>query len=182
MKKSKIIFPHPILLIEGSIFFIILLALTTYTWYVTLFRFSEGGIPATILAIAFSACLVWFHVIFGHHIFSRLLITDKYIIYYGLFLPTVKLAFEDIKYIEIRTFNRGNVMYNKNSPNVDSYKFILLSSSVLPQKRIDKIRSSRKQALIKFAVSYKLCRALAEHIEQPSPINYQLLLYKRAKK
>ena len=177
----KLIFPNPILVIEGGLLLCLFSTIPCCLWYTVLFESPKDGWIIGIMAIAFSVCDVWFFVCFGHHIFPRILITRQHIIFYGLFLPIVKIKFEDIKYIEIRSFNKGNVMRN-HSNNIDSYKFILLSSLPIPQKRVDKIRSSRKQALIKFPVSYKLCQALAEHIEQPSPINYQLLLYKQAKK
>ena len=181
MKKIKIIYPNLVLAIEGAIFSLIVYSLTAYTWYITIFKFDEGGIPCAVMAIMFFLGSVFWAFHMHHQIFCRILITDKYIVWFGLFLPIVKLTYNEIKYIEIRTFDEGNVMYNKQAKNIDSYKFILLSATPISRKRVDKIKTSRKQKLIKFAVSYKLCEALLEHISSPNPISYQLMLYKKAK-
>ena len=182
MNNRKIIYPNLILAIEGGIFSVVLYSFTAYTWYITIFRFSKGGIPCVTLAIImFVFSVLWFSN-FHNQIFCRMLITDKYIVWFGLFLPIVKLSYNEIKYIEIRTFDKGNAMYNNHTKNVDSFKFVLLSKSPIPKKRIDKIKSSRKKKLIKFAVNYKLCLALSKHIERQNPINYQLMLYRQSKK
>ena len=181
MKKRKIIYPNLVLAIEGGILSLLFYFITAYAWYITIFKFDEGGVPCAVMAIMFSLFSVFWVLQFHNQIFCRILITDKYIVWFGLFLPIVKLTYDEIKYIEIRTFDEGNVMYNKQLKNVDSYKFILLSATPISRKRVDKINTSRKQKLIKFAVSYKLCEALIEHISSPNPINHQLMLYKKAK-
>ena len=181
MKKRRIIYPNLVLAIEGAIFSLVLYFLTAFMWYGTIFKFDEGGVPCAVAAIMFSIGSVFWAFHMHHQKFCRILITDKYIVWFGLFLPIVKLTYNEIKYIEIRTFDEGNVMYNKQVKNIDSYKFILLSSTPISRKRVDKIKTSRKQKLIKFAVSYKLCEALLEHISSPNPISYQLMLYKKAK-
>ena len=122
------------------------------------------------------------HKIFAEHTLSTLKITDKYVKFQGFLLPTVKIKIADINHLDIRTFKEGNVMYG-SIDTVDAYKYVLISKFNLPQKRIDKIHSSRKKKIIKYAVSYKLCKALAEVLPQNlrKPIEYQLFLYKRAR-
>ena len=97
-------------------------------------------------------------------------------------MPIIRIKIEDIRFCEIRTFDEGNVMYSPNNPIVDAYKFLLLSTSPLPTKRIDKIFSSRRKKMIKFAVSYKLCSLLKEVLpkEISGAVEYQLFLYRKA--
>ena len=95
-------------------------------------------------------------------------------------MPPVKIKFEDVKYIDIRTFDKGNVMYSKAN-NVDSYKFMLLSPNPLPSRPINKISTSRRKKLIKYAVSKKLCEDLVDKLplNLAKPVEYQLHLYNR---
>ena len=74
-------------------------------------------------------------------------------------------------------------MYHKNSSVIDAYKFILISEKPLPKIRIDKIRPSKKNRLIKYAVSEKLCRAIVDKLPemQSRIVDYQLMLYNKAK-
>ena len=183
MKKRIHIYPHIILLIGRFFFPFLANLLAPLFLYVTLFHFEEIGILGIISSLVTVPMTIYIDLYLWDHCFGTLLITDDYIKYYGLFLPSVKIKFDDIKYMEIRTFKEGNVLYSE-SPVVGAYQFILLSTSPLPSKRIDKIHSSRKRKLIKFAISEKLCRALEGKLPGMlnRPIDYQLLLYKRAKR
>ena len=182
MKKTKIrIFPHVILLIEGGIFCFLLLSGSIGMPYIALF---ELGNDAKSWIGRFACLIMWPIIIFlAHyfwpHVFGRIVVTDTHIKYHGLFLPTVKFAFEDIQYAAIRTFKDGNVVCSDDS--VDAFKFLLLSTQPLPNKRIDKIRSSKKKKLIKYAVSEKLCQALDGKLTDAAAklVEYQLFLYKR---
>ena len=179
--KTKI-YPHPFLLYVGRPFVLLSDVFMAFMVYGAILDREETH----IIMLCCAECLAVFiilYVIFQEHLFSTLLITDDYIKYYGLFLPSVKIKFYDVKYMEIRTFKEGNVVYGQN-PAIGAYQFILLSTSPLPSKRIDKIHSSRKRKLIKFAISEKLCRAVEGKLPGMlnRPIEYQLLLYKRAKR
>ena len=179
--KTKI-YPHPFLLYAGRAYALLSYGCSAFLVYGAIFDCEETHIIMLGCAEGLAVFIIQY-VIFQEHLFSTLLITDDYIKYYGLFLPSVKIKFDDIKYMEIRTFKEGNVVYGQN-PVIGAYQFILLSTSPLPSKRIDKIHSSKKRKLIKFAISEKLCRALEGKLPGMlnKPIEYQLFLYKRAKK
>lgn len=196
MKKRVHIFPHIMLLIGGRLYLILITAWLPYVWcefivdcnnleLVDIIADLMAMIPVTILL---GICSIFTIDYCWHHCFGEIIVTEKEVIYFGLFLPIIRLKFENIKYVDIRTFDEGNIMYSKGmrrykNANIDMYKFILLSEKPLPTKRIDKIRPSRKKKLIKYAVSKKLCEALVDKLPemQSRVVDYQLYLYKRAK-
>ena len=101
--KTKI-YPHPFLLYAGRAYALLSYGCMAFLVYGAIFDCEETHIKM----LCFAECLALFiiqYVIFQEHLFSTLLITDDYIKYYGLFLPSVKIKFDDIKYMEIRTFN-----------------------------------------------------------------------------
>ena len=177
---KKYVFPHPVLLIEGQIFSLLLCFILLIFGYQTIFNFESIGIVGIIGIIVMIPAMIFWYKVFWQQIFGILKITEKHIVFFGLFLPPVKIKFEDVKYIDIRTFDNGNVMYNKVD-NVDSYKFMLLSPNPLPSRPINKISTSRRKKLIKYAVSKKLCEALVDKLplNLAKPVEYQLHLYNR---
>lgn len=184
-KMKRTIFPNLVLLVEGTVMFIMFCGLLLFTLYHavynTVIQFSAEGYSALVCFIMMLICNIgWYHL-FHYQCLGVMKINDKYVKYCGPLLPTVKFKIEDIKYIDIRTFKEGNVVYSEGS--IDAYKFILLSSRPLPNKRIDKIRPSRRKKIIKFAVSYKLCEALLSVLppERSKIIEYQMFLYNKTK-
>lgn len=177
----KYIFPHPILLIGGRFLCILYLCFSSIWGYQVFFNFNEIGIWGTVPFIVLTSCGIYIAPFFWPAIWGSLTITSEAIKFHGLFLPTVLLPFEEIKYVAIRTFQEGNVVYEANA-NVDAFKFLLLSAAPLPTTAIQKIKSSRKNKLIKFAVSQKLCEILVDKLndQHKGYIKYQLYLYKKA--
>jgi hypothetical protein len=180
---KNVIIPNPFLLLFGLPSFLIADGFTVWIWYSAFSDFEKAGGAGVVLVIMFSTFSIILHLLLGTHIFVVMYANQKGIIFFGLFLPIVKLKWGEVQYVALRTFKEGNVMYGQYRA-VDAYKFILLSSSPLPQKRIDKIRSSRKKRLIKFSVTQKLCQVLVDHLPETKsgPFRYQLYLYKKAKK
>ena len=188
MSRTKIkrtIFPNLFLLFAGTFMFILYCGILLFTLYHavydTVIQFSTDGYYALG---GFIFMLIWAIILYHllhYQCMGVMKINDKYVKYCGPLLPTVKFKIEDIKYIDIRTFKEGNVVYTEGS--IDAYKFILLSSRPLPNKRIDKIRPSRRKKIIKFAVSYKLCEALLSVLppERSKIIEYQMFLYNKTK-
>lgn len=177
---KKYVFPHPVLLIEGQIFSLLLCFILLIFGYQTIFNFESIGIVGIIGILVMIPAMIFWYKFCWQQIFGILKITDEHVVFFGLFLPPVKIKFEDVKYIDIRTFDKGNVMYSKAN-NIDSYKFMLLSVTPLPDRRIDKISTSRRKKLIKYAVSKKLCEALVDKLplNLAKPVEYQLHLYNR---
>ena len=175
---KKCVFPHPVLLIEGQIFSLLLCFILLLLGYQTLFNFESIGIVGIIGIIVMIPAMIFWYKVFWQQIFGILKITDEHVVFFGLLVPMVKIKFEDLKYLDIRTFDKGNAMYTNN---VDSYKFMLLSVTPLPDRRIDKISTSRRKKLIKYAVSKKLCEALVDKLplNLAKPVEYQLHLYNR---
>ena len=184
MKNSKktIIRPHWVLIFYGRVLMFIMYAFTVYLIYQTVFHFDAIGVVGIIMSIILVVLNVFLSKFFASQIFGTIKITDESIKFFGLFLPTLKLNFSDIKYIDIRTFKDGNVLYGKDT-TASAYKFLLISSSPLPQKRIDKINSSAKKKIIKYAVSFKLCESIVDKLPelQARIVKYQMHLYKKQK-
>ena len=178
----KRIYPHPILIIGGTILTLGFYGLYFTFLYQTLFNFEQIGFIGIITVLLFTPLLILWHLVFVPQCISMLKITETHVKYCGFLLPSVKLDINEINYIDIRTFKEGNAVYGTNNA-IDAYKYLLLSSAPLPNKRIDKIRVSRKGKVIKFAVSYKLCEALLAVLprEKAKIVDYQMFLYKKAK-
>ena len=191
MKKYTHILPHTMLLIGGRIVFLISAAIIPILWIV--FFSNLPNLPIEEIIVSFislilftvllGVCVAYMIRVFWHQIFGEILITQEEVIFFGLFIPTIRIKFDNIRFVDIITFDEGNVYYRDIKENVDFYKFILISENPLPQKRIDKIFSSKKNKLIKYAVSKKLCYALVDKLPemQARIIDHQLMLYKRAK-
>ena len=115
MKKYDL--PHPVLLIEGRIGAFLMCFVCFLVLYKTIFNYEEMGIVGIFASVGFLSSIVFFYAAgFWQQIFGILKITDEYILHFGLFLPVVKIRFDEIKYMEIRVFDKGNVMYVQNAP------------------------------------------------------------------
>lgn len=192
MKKYTHILPHTMLLIGGRIALLLSVTVIPILWIIALSDFSnmpiEEIIVSLILLILISVllciCVGYMIRFLWHQVFGEILITQEEVIYFGLFIPMIRIKFDNIHFVDIRTFDKGNVKYSDIKNNVDFYKFILISENPLPQKRIDKIIPSKKNKLIKYAVSEKLCYALVDKLpETPSRVvDFQLLMYKKAER
>ncbi|MBR2971702.1 MAG: hypothetical protein IKC61_02100 [Clostridia bacterium] len=192
IKKKKIthIFPQLIVTIGGRLWALVMFCTILYMGWLPfapedVATCSTGDsialfIVSILMMLGYGYCMICY----WHNFFGEIIITEKRIIYYALFLPIITIKFEDIKYVDIRTFDKGNLYYSRGNNNIDSYKFILISEKPLPTKGIFKIRPSRKGKLIKYAVSRKLCEALVDKLPQPQAkiVDYQLFIYEKAGK
>ena len=183
MNKNVHIRPHIVLVLHGRLLLSLELILLPFLWVKWLLdlRFADLNVnnpdmiadllAMIILTIFCSALFICSSHFLWHHIWGEIIIREHDLIYFGFFLRTVKLKFEDIKYVEIR-----------KTP--DARPFILISSNPLPKERVDKIRPSRKKKLIKYAVSKKLCDALVDRLPQKNRwvIEKQLFDYNNYKK
>lgn len=101
----------------------------------------------------------WYLYHFWPLFFGELVITDTYIKWRCLFMRSCKLEFSEIKYMEIRAMGAENVV--KDIYNT-GHEYLLISTEPLPDKILDKIRTSRKRRLIKFQMTPRIYRQLAE--------------------
>lgn len=180
---TKYIFPHPMLLIGGQIFSVLTCFTLLTLLYQTVFNFESIGIVGIIVTVIYVLLSIFYYKTLWPQIFGILKITENYIVFFGLFLPIVKIKFNEVKYMDIRTFNEGNVMYGKKYDRGFLYKYILLSEMPLPSRRIDKICTSRSKKIIKYALSLKLCNALVDKLPKrfSKPIEYHIHLSRNAK-
>lgn len=68
--------------------------------------------------------------------FGEVTLTEDYVKWHALFMRSVKIPYSELRYVEIRHFDEGNV-----APDLygTGQMYLLLSSKSLPKKRIDKI-------------------------------------------
>ena len=193
MKKFTIIFPMLFIWFFAPIFLIGGWALVGIGVKCCAEDFESGAVSVSlltdcILTIIFIVLAIFATWWITPHL-GEIIITENSIFRFGLFVPFVRIKLQDIKYVDIRTFDdkAGNIQYYKGIQQmniVDAYKFVLISENPLPRKSVNRIRSSRKNRLIKYAVSKKLCKVLQDKLPDncKGPIDYQLFLYSKAKR
>ena len=163
MKKRYTVRTHPILMIGGRLFMLLVL-IAIVAIIILFFTFKE---PVYIVStVIYIPIFIFVLYNFWHNCFGKLVITKELIKYKCLFTPTVVFNIEDVKYIDIREFRKGNVTVPKNGA---CQKYLLISSEPLPNVRIDKIKRNKK--IIKFPlgfeIGYKLSVALSECLPEP---------------
>ena len=155
--NKTIIFPHIILLIEGRLLMLLAVWFLCFIIYGLPEAAAEGPIYI-VIAIAFIPLSLWAVYHFWPLCFGELVVTETYVKWRCLFMRSCKLEFSEIKYMEIRAMGKEKVM--KYDVYNSGYEYLLISTEPLPNKIIEKIRTSRK--LIKFQVTPRICRQLAE--------------------
>ncbi len=179
---KKYIFPNLIFSIEGRIFMYIGVLGTLLFAYATIFHFTEVGFLGLALTVVFIFCLIYLFYELGENIFGVLKITDEYVQYNFSFIPIVRIRFDEIEYLDIRVFDKGNKYYNPNYTYVDLYKWMIISTSAVPRIQLNKMKNSRKKQIIKFPVNKRLCEAIADKLSQPQKgvVERQMYLYKKS--
>lgn len=94
--------------------------------------------------------------------FGELTLTEGYVKWHALFMRSVKIPYSELRYVEIRHFDEGNVVPDLYGTG---QMYLLLSSKSLPKKRIDKIRSG--DWLIKYQFLMRDAQTLSEFIPEP---------------
>lgn len=94
--------------------------------------------------------------------FGKLTLTEGYVKWHALFMRSVKIPYSELRYVEIRHFDEGNVVPDLYGTG---QMYLLLSSKSLPKKRIDKIRSG--DGLIKYQFLMRDAQTLSEFIPEP---------------
>ena len=157
----KTLYPHIILLTEGRLFFLMLAIFPFWILYVVLRQY-QGWQYCIILLVVIVPCSIYINRIFWPLCFGELTLTKDYVKWHGLFLRSVKIPYSELRYVEIRRFDEGNV-----APDFygTGQMYLLLSTKPLPKKRIDKIRCG--DGLIKYQFLMRDAQTLSEFIPEP---------------
>ena len=175
MRKLRILYPSPILLV-GRLFWLTGMAfsLVLIYWAVEDVMQSglhfENGLMYSFLALIFilggyAAFHLW------PLIFGELTLTADYVKWHALFMRSVKIPYSELRYVEIRHFDEGNVVPDLYGTG---QMYLLLSSKSLPKKRIDKIRSG--DGLIKYQFLMRDAEVFSEYL----PGRYKPMFQSRA--
>lgn len=165
MNKKKYIFrSHPILLIEGRAFTFMALMFPFFVIFVDLKVITneiniKNVICLFIVNFVFIPLSFWIAYYFWQLCWGKLIITENFIIWRCIIQKSVRIRISDIKTFEVVTFEDKNV-YKDVKLYKNSYKYILISSGTISNKRIDKIRCGK--GVIKMMYSDKLWKALSE--------------------
>ena len=103
--------------------------------------------------------------------FGVLTLTEGYVKWHALFMRSVKIPYSELRYVEIRHFDEGNVVPDLYGTG---QMYLLLSSKSLPKKRIDKIRSG--DGLIKYQFLMRDAAVFSEYL----PERYKPMFQSRA--
>ena len=157
----KTLYPHIILLTEGRLFFLMLAIFPFWILYVVLRQY-QGWQYCIILLVVIVPCSIYINRIFWPLCFGELTLTKDYVKWHGLFLRSVKIPYSELRYVEIRRFDEGNV-----APDFygTGQMYLLLSTKQLPKKRIDKIRCG--DGLVKYQFLMRDAQTLSEFIPEP---------------
>ena len=175
MRKLRILYPSPILLV-GRLFWLTGMAfsLVLIYWAVEDVMQSglhfENGLMYSFLALIFilggyAAFHLW------PLILGELILTADYVKWHALFMRSVKIPYSELRYVEIRHFDEGNVVPDLYGTG---QMYLLLSSKSLPKKRIDKIRSG--DGLIKYQFLMRDAAVFSEYL----PERYKPMFQSRA--
>lgn len=175
MRKLRILYPSPILLV-GRLFWLTGMAfsLVLIYWAVEDVMQSglhfENGLMYSFLALIFilggyAAFHLW------PLIFGELTLTADYVKWHALFMRSVKIPYSELRYVEIRHFDEGNVVPDLYGTG---QMYLLLSLKSIPKKRIDKIRSG--DGLIKYQFLMRDAEVFSEYL----PERYKPMFQSRA--
>ena len=103
--------------------------------------------------------------------FGEVTLTEDYVKWHALFMRSVKVPYSELRYVEIRHFDEGNVVPDLYGTG---QMYLLLSSKSLPKKRIDKIRSG--DGLIKYQFLMRDAAVFSEYL----PERYKPMFQSRA--
>ena len=157
----KTLYPHIILLTEGRLFFLMLAIFPFWILYVVLRQY-QGWQYCIILLVVIVPCSIYINRIFWPLCFGELTLTKDYVKWHGLFLRSVKIPYSELRYVEIRRFDEGNVAPDFHGTG---QMYLLLSTKPLPKKRIDKIRCG--DGLVKYQFLMRDAQTLSEFIPEP---------------
>lgn len=178
MRKS--VYPHRVLLIEGRLLSFLVIAWNLFSFYFGFWIYqhnefeSKENIWYYLVFIVFVTALCSFILSYFWQLFwGKLIIMEDCIVWRCLLCRPVRILFSEMHYVERVEFREGNVMYERRRKKTD-YMYLLISSSPLPKKRVDKIRS--KKDLIKFLYTPEVAVALRDFVPEPWKKRFKKLM------
>ena len=174
-KKRKTLYPHVILLVARlmCLMFAAMPIVLIYGMIVEGFKVWYFVITGVMtLLFAYSIYWLW------PQCFGEVTLTEDYVKWHALFMRSVKVPYSELRYVEIRHFDEGNVVPDLYGTG---QMYLLLSSKSLPKKRIDKIRSG--DGLIKYQFLMRDAAVFSEYLPERYKPMFQLRAeaYTRAK-
>ena len=176
-KKRKTLYPHIFLLTEGRLGCVVFALFPIWFLLMEVKSLALGGFNfADLLGIVVSSAVIaaTFFYFIPHYwplCFGKLTLTENYVKWHGLFIRSVKVPYSELRYVEIRHFDEGNVVPDLYGTG---QMYLLLSSKSLPKKRIDKIRSG--DGLIKYQFLMRDAAVFSEYL----PERYKPMFQSRA--
>lgn len=154
----KTLYPHVILLVARlmCLMFAAIPIVPIYGMIVEGFKVWYFVITCvTTLLFAYSIYWLW------PLCFGELTLTENCVKWHALFLRSVKIPYSELRYVEIRRFDEGNV-----APDFygTGQMYLLLSTKPLPKKRIDKIRCG--DGLIKYQFLMRDAAVFSEYLPE----------------
>ena len=164
--KRKVFRTHPILVIEGRLFSMLLISGPLFMLFIStkimIANFSLVTLFYTLFSCALEISSVWLLRIFWQLFWGKLIITETKIIWKCLFCKKQVMEISQIKFVCKCRFTSGNVVANKQRYN-NSYAYILITTqNSIPNMSIEKIRT--KDGLIKFTMNDRLVKCLRERV------------------
>ena len=167
-KKRKTLYPHVILLVARlmCLMFVAIPIVLIYGMIVEGFKVWYFVITC-VMTLLFAYNIYWLWPL----CFGELTLTEDYVKWHALFMRSVKIPYSELRYVEIRHFDEGNVVPDLYGTG---QMYLLLSSKSLPKKRIDKIRSG--DGLIKYQFLMRDAAVFSEYL----PERYKPMFQSRA--
>ena len=165
-KKRKTLYPHVILLVARlmCLMFAAMPIVLIYGMIVEGFKVWYFVITGVMtLLFAYSIYWLW------PQCFGEVTLTEDYVKWHALFMRSVKVPYSELRYVEIRHFDEGNVVPDLYGTG---QMYLLLSSKSLPKKRIDKIRSG--DGLIKYQFLMRDAAVFSEYLPERYKPMFQL--------
>lgn len=167
-KKRKTLYPHVILLVARlmCLMFAAIPIVLIYGMIVEGFK-AWYFVITCVMTLLFAYSIYWLWPL----CFGELTLTEGYVKWHALFMRSVKVPYSELRYVEIRHFDEGNVVPDLYGTG---QMYLLLSSKSLPKKRIDKIRSG--DGLIKYQFLMRDAAVFSEYL----PERYRPMFQSRA--
>jgi len=174
--KKKVFRTHPVLVIEGRAFLLILTIGASLLVYVMLTAEKSGELYIDVLCYLFGIAMVvgvaLVNVYFWRIIWGKLIITETGLVWKCLFCKKIYIPYNEIRYVELRAFKEGNSMRYCDLYRT-GFMYMLISTDPLPRKNINRIES--KGNLIKFPCFTKKIRDAMKEV-LPSPFKSRFSL------
>ena len=167
-KKRKTLYPLVILLV-ARLFCLMVAAMPIVLIYGMIVEGFKVWyfVMTCVMTLLFAYSIYWLWPL----CFGELTLTEGYVKWHALFIRSVKIPYSELRYVEIRHFDEGNVVPDLYGTG---QMYLLLSSKSLPKKRIDKIRSG--DGLIKYQFLMRDAAVFSEYL----PERYKPMFQSRA--